>query len=111
MEQTSATQALNCGQTECVGASLPGSCTTAPTPRVDLAEALARFESEAVRGVCATGRYRCRYFVWGEGPPLLFIHGMGDSSSAYVPMISVLAKEFRCIAYDQPTGKGDGAPL
>src|SRR5919108_3621770 len=105
MEQTPAAQAINCGQTECAAASSPGACATASAPRVDLAEALRRFESEAVRGVCATGRYRCPYFVWGEGAPLLFLHGMGDSSSAYVPMISVLASRFRCIAYDQPTGR------
>ena len=45
---------------------------------VSLPEALARWRSEAQTGVCDTGRYRCRYFSWGRGQPLLFIHGMSD---------------------------------
>jgi 3-oxoadipate enol-lactonase len=78
---------------------------------VRLEEALERFEREAVHGICATGRYRCPYFVWGNGPPLLFLHGLGDLACSYVPVISGLADSFRCIAYEQPTGRGDGAQL
>src|SRR5262245_26179652 len=66
-------------------------------------EAFCRFEGEAVRGVCDTGRYRCPFYAWGEGPPLLFIHGLGDVARAYVPVISLLASSFRCIAYDLPS--------
>jgi pimeloyl-ACP methyl ester carboxylesterase len=76
-----------------------------------LEEALQRFEREAVHGICATGRYRCPYFSWGNGPPLLFLHGLGDLACSYVPVISVLANHFRCIAYEQPTGRGDEAQL
>jgi pimeloyl-ACP methyl ester carboxylesterase len=76
-----------------------------------LEEALQRFEREAVHGVCATGRYHCPYFTWGTGPPLLFLHGLGDLACSYVPVISALAKDFRCIAYEQPTGDGDEAQL
>jgi pimeloyl-ACP methyl ester carboxylesterase len=73
--------------------------------------ALRRFEKEAVHGVCPTGRYRCPYFIWGSGPPVAFIHGLGDLACSYVPVISALASDFRCIAYEQPTGRGDGALL
>jgi pimeloyl-ACP methyl ester carboxylesterase len=76
-----------------------------------LAEVLRRFESEAVRGVCDTARYRCRYYVWGQGPPLVFVHGFGDVAQAYVPVIGCLASRFRCIAYELPSGQGDGARL
>jgi pimeloyl-ACP methyl ester carboxylesterase len=80
-------------------------------PPLCLDEALRRFKQEAVHGVCPTGRYRCPYFAWGSGPPLVFIHGLGDLACCYVPIISILARDFRCIAYEQPTGRGDGAML
>jgi pimeloyl-ACP methyl ester carboxylesterase len=78
---------------------------------LSLKEALARFEREAVWGVCATGRYRCPYYTWGQGPPLLFIPGLSDDARSFVPVCSLLAENFRCIAYDLPAGAGDGARL
>jgi pimeloyl-ACP methyl ester carboxylesterase len=78
---------------------------------IDLGDALRRFEREAVRGVCDTGRYRMPYYAWGEGPPLVFIHGAMDSRLAWVMPISRLSAHFRCVAYDLPTGRGDGARL
>jgi pimeloyl-ACP methyl ester carboxylesterase len=89
-------------------------CAAQPSPqaaRVALADALSRFEKEAVRGVCATGRYRMPYYTWGSGPPLLFIHGVSDHSHSFVLPISRLSAHFRCIAYDLPSGRGDGARL
>ena len=56
----------------------------AALPPIDLDDALGRFGREAVRGVCDTGRYRMPYFVWGEGRPLAFVHGVMDSSRAWV---------------------------
>jgi pimeloyl-ACP methyl ester carboxylesterase len=85
-------------------------CAIAP-PRIALADALVRLEREAVRGVCDTGRYRCNYYSWGTGPPLVFIPGLSDSSRAFVLPISRLSSHFRCIAYDLPTGGGDGAVM
>jgi pimeloyl-ACP methyl ester carboxylesterase len=78
---------------------------------VDLKGALARFEREAVRGTCDTSRYRMPYYTWGAGPPLVFVHGVCDSSRSFLLTISQLAAHFRCIAYDLPAGKGDGAVL
>jgi pimeloyl-ACP methyl ester carboxylesterase len=51
------------------------------------------------------------YFVWGSGPPLVFIHGVADSSRSFLLPISRLAARFRCIAYDLPNGWNDGARL
>lgn len=87
------------------------SCCPAGSLDLPLEQALDRFEREAERGVCDTGRYRCRYYVWGSGPPLLFIHGLSDTSSSFVLPIARLSQRFRCIAYDLPTGQGDGACL
>ncbi len=82
----------------------------APGPVV-LAEALERFEREAARGTLALGRHRMRYFTWGAGPPLVFLHGAGDTSRSFVPAISRLSALFRCVAYDLPGQPGDGASL
>lgn len=96
--------ALSCAESCALGAQVQ----SAP---IILAEALARFEREAVPGICDTGRYRLPYYSWGEGPPLLFVHGVGDSCRSFLRPISRLASHFRCIAYDLPSGYGDGARL
>jgi pimeloyl-ACP methyl ester carboxylesterase len=51
------------------------------------------------------------YYTWGEGPPLVFVHGVCDSSRSFLMTVSRLAARFRCIAYDLPAGRGDGALL
>jgi pimeloyl-ACP methyl ester carboxylesterase len=76
-----------------------------------LLEALSRFEREAVRGVCDTGRYRCAYYTWGKGPPLLLIPGLSDDARSFVLLSAQLADDFLCIAYDLPAGGSDGACL
>src|SRR5262249_13779581 len=47
---------------------------------IPLSEALERYRREAVHGVCDTGRYRCPYYTWGEGPTLLLVPGLADDS-------------------------------
>jgi pimeloyl-ACP methyl ester carboxylesterase len=78
---------------------------------IPLKEALSRFEDEASHGVCDTGRYRCRYYVWGTGPPLLLIPGLSDDALSFVQAASLLSRSFRCIAYSLPNGRDDGASL
>jgi pimeloyl-ACP methyl ester carboxylesterase len=78
---------------------------------VTLAQALERFHREAVLGVCDTGRYRCQYYTWGEGPPLVCVPGLADNGLSFVQPLALLSRRFRCIAYDWPTGEGDGAQL
>ncbi len=101
-----------CGQ-ECE----PGCATTCPMHNgvalepIHLDEARERFTREARQGTCDTGRYRMRYYVWGEGPPLVFIHGVSDRCDGFVMPISRLSRQFRCIAYDLPQANGDGARL
>jgi 3-oxoadipate enol-lactonase len=80
-------------------------------PPIPLAEALARWRREARAGICNTGRYRCRYFVWGKGQPLLFIHGIADRARMSVPVMAHLADSFCCIGYELPDGVADGARL
>jgi pimeloyl-ACP methyl ester carboxylesterase len=80
-------------------------------PVIALPEALGRFEREATRGAFDTGRYRCRYWTWGEGPGLLCIPGLATDVRCFIPMMARLAGRFRCISYELPGGKGDGARL
>ena len=82
------------------------------TPKdIPLADALAQWRSEATHASVDTGRYLCRYFVWGEGPPLVFIHGLCERARSFVPMMAGLRRQFRCIAYELPEGGPDGARL
>ena len=99
-----------CGQP--CGLPCADACALQPPPApLVLEEALERFGREAVRGTCDTGRYRMPYYSWGEGPPLVFIHGASDSSRAFLLPIARLSAHFRCVAYDLPAGKADGARL
>jgi pimeloyl-ACP methyl ester carboxylesterase len=78
---------------------------------LSLPEALERFEREAIRGVCNTQRYRLPYYIWGQGPPLFFVHGAADVSRSFLMTIALLKDSFQCIAYDLPGHRGDGAIL
>lgn len=98
-------------------ATCPGTCDTdatactmacgAPT----LAATIDHWRREATFGHWNTGRYDCRYFVWGEGPPLVFIHGLADRACSFVPVIALLRSQFRCVAYELPGGLDDGARI
>lgn len=48
-------------------------------------------------------------FSWreaGSGPPIMFLHGLGGTRSAWGPQLRGLREQFRCIAWDMP-GYGD----
>lgn len=96
------------------GPTLQGSCEQATRtvgPRPDLRQTLQRLDREAVRGTCDTSHYRCRYLTWGDGPPLLFVPGLSSDARSFALLMVLLRDRFRCIAYDLPTGQGDGARL
>lgn len=46
----------------------------------------------------------------GSGPPVIFLHGLGGTRTAWGPQLRGLADRYRCIAWDMP-GYGDSAPL
>jgi pimeloyl-ACP methyl ester carboxylesterase len=66
---------------------------------------------EAERGVCDTGRYHCPYYTWGRGPALVFVPGLCDDGLSFVLPSARLKDHFRCVAFDLPSGQGDGARL
>jgi pimeloyl-ACP methyl ester carboxylesterase len=89
----------------------PASCVTASGPQLTLETALARMDREARHGALQTRHYHCRYLEWGDGPPLILIHGLGDVPRSFALVMAHLCRYFRCIAYQLPTGGGDRARL
>jgi pimeloyl-ACP methyl ester carboxylesterase len=53
---------------------------------------------------------RLRYFVGGEGPPLLLVHGLGGAAWNWVELVPLLASRFRLLVPDLP-GHGGSSPL
>jgi pimeloyl-ACP methyl ester carboxylesterase len=58
----------------------------------------------------ATIAYRITTPAVGDAPPVLFLHGLGGSRTAWEPQLEALGDEFRCIAWDMP-GYGESAPI
>ena len=46
----------------------------------------------------------------GDGPPVVFLHGLGGTRVSWGPQLRGLSDQFRCIAWDMP-GYGDSEPL
>ena len=80
-------------------------------PQLTLQDALAQMEAQARHGTFPTGRYNCAYTDWGEGPPLILIHGLGDEQRSFALVMALLRRHFRCIAYNLPVGGRDRARL
>lgn len=51
------------------------------------------------------GRVRTRVLEVGDGPPLVFLHGIASTLEAHGPIFPALSEHFRLIAYDMP-GRG-----
>jgi pimeloyl-ACP methyl ester carboxylesterase len=73
--------------------------------------ALAAFGWFATHSTFHTGRYRMRFARWGQGPPLIIIHGLSDAGRGFAIVMHRLAAHFTCIAYELPNGLDDDAKL
>jgi pimeloyl-ACP methyl ester carboxylesterase len=82
-----------------------------PVTAEDLTTALAALRKYATCGTLDVGRYRMRYFVWGSGPPVVFIHGMADAAEAFAMVMHRLADRFTCVGYELPNGLNDHSHL
>jgi pimeloyl-ACP methyl ester carboxylesterase len=78
----------------------------APLTKLTLSDCLQRWRREARHGHFDTAHYRCRYYSWGQGPPLIFIPGLSLESTSFVMPMAWLQAQFRCIGYELPTGNG-----
>jgi pimeloyl-ACP methyl ester carboxylesterase len=56
------------------------------------------------------GSFRTRYFVAGQGPPLLLVHGLGGAAVNFTLLGPLLAKSHRVLIPDLP-GHGKSEPL
>jgi len=54
------------------------------------------------------GEYEAAYWEWGEGSPLLLLHGFFGCGTVWQPVMAHLAPHFRCVALDL-LGFGDSA--
>src|SRR5687768_6092746 len=63
-------------------------------PSTDVAEAVRSTRFVTVHG------YRRAFRMAGSGPALLLVHGIGDSSSSWVPVMPALAERYTVIAPD-----------
>jgi len=53
---------------------------------------------------------RMRYFVGGDGPPLLLVHGLGGAASNWTELVPLLARRHRLLVPDLP-GHGRSTAL
>ena len=56
------------------------------------------------------GRLEIAYERVGEGPPLVFVHGVAEDSRIWEPQLAGLADEFTVVAWDEP-GAGRSSDL
>jgi pimeloyl-ACP methyl ester carboxylesterase len=71
-------------------------------------------EATLLRGfeprVADVGGVRTRYFVGGEGPPLVVVHGLGGAAVNFTLLAPLLARHHRVLIPDLP-GHGRSEPL
>ncbi|MBV9553460.1 MAG: alpha/beta fold hydrolase, partial [Alphaproteobacteria bacterium] len=69
---------------------------------------VARVEGEAERVETPCGHGALVWHIWGNGPPLVLLHGGYGSWTHWIRNVPVLSREFTVIAPDMP-GLGDSA--
>ncbi|WP_196138090.1 alpha/beta fold hydrolase [Aliikangiella sp. G2MR2-5] len=73
-----------------------------------------RIQADSIPGNMKNGKYvkvngvRLYYEEYGEGEPLLLIHGNGQSISAFINQIDIFSKKYRVIALDS-RGRGNSS--
>src|SRR5687767_5462806 len=53
---------------------------------------------------------RLAYDVRGEGPPVLFVQGVGVHGDGWLPQVDALSDRYRCLSFDN-RGMGRSLPL
>lgn len=57
------------------------------------------YKPEEIGWVHLSG-YTARYGIWGEGPPLVVVPGLAGGMNLLQPLLQVLSRSFRVLAYD-----------
>jgi pimeloyl-ACP methyl ester carboxylesterase len=77
----------------------------------DLPEEVKRIESLATRTVTRVASGAMHWRVWGQGPPLVLLHGASGSWTHWIRNVLPLAERFRVLAPDMPGyGESDEPP-
>jgi pimeloyl-ACP methyl ester carboxylesterase len=93
---------------ETVATAEPRRC---PAP-ADFRAEVAAFDHDAEVGRWEGPRYRMRYRVLGQGPPLILVPGIAATYRGYALVLNRLAARFRTVVYDYPgEHRDDGAHL
>src|SRR2546428_9106977 len=53
---------------------------------------------------------RMRYFLGGEGPPLILVHGLGGAAANWTELVPLLVRRHRLLVPDLPGHGGSTAP-
>ena len=77
--------------------------------RDDVEMLVAAVEAEAERRTTPSGDGGMAWRIWGEGPPVVLLHGGHGSWTHWIRNIPVLAKRYRLYVADLP-GYGDSSP-
>ena len=96
------------------GARRDPSCNSSGTRRTELAIASVEDKSGLPRGVrdltrpeegtmpeIETNGVRLHYDIAGDGPPLVFVHGMCGRGAVWTGQVERLADQFTCVTYDR----------
>lgn len=77
--------------------------------RDDVEMFVASVEAQAARRTTPCGDGKMVWRIWGEGPPVVLLHGGHGSWTHWIRNIPVLAKRYRLYVADLP-GYGDSSP-
>lgn len=84
----------------CLGGAAPGSANPTPATSRSLASVTAVAEVDTSLHFRTVHGYRRAFRMTGDGPPLLLIHGIGDSSDTWLDVLPALARRHLVIAPD-----------
>lgn len=88
----------------------PESPTRPPCPApADFRAEVAAYDRDARAEIWDGPRYRMRYRVLGQGPPLILVPGIASTYRGYALTLNRLASRFRTILYDYPGEHPDDA--
>lgn len=84
-------------------ADAPPESSRPPCPApADFRAEVAAFDRQAESAVWEGPRYRMRYRVLGQGPPLILAPGIAATYRGYALMLNRLSTRFRTVVYDYP---------
>ena len=79
-----------------------------PSP-LEWQDIVTEFRNQAEAWYLDRPRYRLTGRMWGSGPPLYLLNGMGGTLELYALLVWLLRDNYRCVLYDYPGTVSRGA--